>query len=279
MRAFALVHLLNLPAFFNCIAIKVRSQIRENNSWKTWRKDSFLGRWTGPTLERWDLKDIIIKNRAKLLSARETNVWTRRLGLSTTSPLWTWITSGFVHMDLKHLAGNMAALCMYASICERIPGMSAIHVGAVTVGSSLCASAAQLLEWHARLPLVGGVARDREVAMGASGIVSAFAAIVAAAVPWHRLRIPILDVSAPIWVFVGMQVLGDVVGLFRLDELVSPRTSWQPRPRVGYAAHLGGALFGLVYYYAFLHGAESKAPCEPIAITEDGTVSAQQEER
>lgn len=110
------------------------------------------------------------------------------------------------------------------------------------------------------------------MAIGASGIVSAFAALVAAAAPQARLRAPVLDISVPVWVMFGFQLLGDLNGLFRLSELLSPNKSWQPRPRVGYAAHLGGALFGALYYYAFLHGAGSKAPCETTALAEDDTV-------
>lgn len=251
--AFATIALLNLPAILKFTLIKVQARVKAIRSWHDWSTKSFIGRWAAPTLERWDWRDSLIGAYSRALSTSETADWTQRLGLSRKAPLWTWISSGFVHHDVSHFLGNMMGLYAYASICTHIPGMSPLHVFVVTTGSSISASVAQLVEWHFRLPPLKGAFGDPRVGIGASGIVSAFAALAAAAAPWERLRIPALGISVPCCAFVAVQFCGDLAGLLRLDELFSkgPRKSLL-LPRVGHAAHLGGALFGLTYYYVFL---------------------------
>ncbi|KAF2169810.1 hypothetical protein M409DRAFT_20224 [Zasmidium cellare ATCC 36951] len=281
--AFKAIALLNLPAFINYTLIKSRATLKAIQSYETWSKSSLLGRWTSPTLERWNWKQRIITTRSKSLGAEETLLWTKRLGLSSTSPLWTWLTSGFLHERPDHLLGNMLALLAYSPLCARIPGMSALHVGAITLGASILASAAQLLEWRLRSHPLGGAFGDRRTAMGASGIVSAFAALAAVAAPNARLGIPVVDFSAPVWVLSGMQVLGDVMGLLRLDEVFkasgSTSRSWsQQRPRVGYAAHLGGAVFGVVYYFAVLRNLQERSEDDGVEL-ENGTVVINQTPR
>lgn len=163
-----------------------------------------------------------------------------------------------MHVDLNHLTSNMTSLLSVAPICARLPGMTPIHIVAITIGSSICASAALILEWSIRL--APGFKQDRTYAMGASGIVSAFMAVAAAGAPMSSFSFQ--GISVPFWVLAVLQFGGDIAGLLRLDELMSgKRKSWldtMRAPRIGYAAHLGGAACGLVYYYAVLRRHEMK---------------------
>lgn len=185
--------------------------------------------------------------------------WIDKLWLSPRSPLYTWITSGFMHIELSHLVSNLIGLSSVAPICSRIHGMTPSRVFLITVGSSICASAALITEW--RIRLVPGLREHLTHAIGASGIVCAFMAVAAAGAP--RSSFSVNGINVPYWVVAVLPFGGDLAGLLRLDELMTGKQkSWLGavrRPLIGYAAHLGGAIFGIIYYYAVLqqHAAEA----------------------
>ena len=163
---------------------------------------------------------------------------------------------------------NMIALSSVVPICSELPGMTAVHIFLITVGSSIWASAALITEWSIRL--APGFEQDRSHAIGASGIVSAFVAVAAAGAPKSSLSLN--GIRVPFWVLAIIQFGGDIAGLLRLDELMSgQKRSWletMRTPRIGYAAHIGGAAFGLIYYYGVLRPHAAKVS-EPLSRSSD----------
>jgi membrane associated rhomboid family serine protease len=148
----------------------------------------------------------------------------------------TAVTSGFVHADLPHLIFNMVTFYFFAFPLERQIGplrFAALYFLALVVSDT------------------GTFLKHRDdpqyASLGASGAISAvlFAAIVY--FPWMELFIiPIpLPIPAPLFAvaYVGY--------------------SWwsarQARGRINHDAHLGGALFGLLFVMLTDPAAYSKA--------------------
>jgi membrane associated rhomboid family serine protease len=148
----------------------------------------------------------------------------------------TPITSGFVHADLPHLIFNMLTFYFFAFALEKQIGPLRF---AALYFSALAVSDAGTYLKHRNDP--------QYASLGASGAISAvlFAAIVY--FPWMELFIiPIpLPIPAPLFAvaYVGY--------------------SWwsarQARGRINHDAHLGGALFGLLFVLLTDPGAYSKA--------------------
>ena len=148
----------------------------------------------------------------------------------------TAVTSGFVHADLPHLIFNMVTFYFFAFPLEKQIGplrFAALYFLALVVSDT------------------GTFLKHRDdpqyASLGASGAISAvlFAAIVY--FPWMELFIiPIpLPIPAPLFAvaYVGY--------------------SWwsarQARGRINHDAHLGGALFGLLFVMLTDPGAYAKA--------------------
>jgi len=136
----------------------------------------------------------------------------------------TIITSGFVHADLPHLLFNMVTFYFFAFPLERHIG-SAPFAALYLIGLVV----SDLGTWHRHR-------HDPQYAsLGASGAISAvlFASIVY--FPWMKLFIiPIpLPIPAPLF------AVGYVA--------YSWYSARQARGRINHDAHLGGALFGLLF--------------------------------
>jgi len=136
----------------------------------------------------------------------------------------TVVTSGFVHADLPHLLFNMVTFWFFAFPLERQIGpvrFAVLYLLALVVSD------------------LGTYVKHRNdpqyASLGASGAISAvlFAAIVY--FPWMKLFIiPIpLPIPAPLF------AVGYVA--------YSWYSARQARGRINHDAHLGGALFGLVF--------------------------------
>ncbi len=148
----------------------------------------------------------------------------------------TPITSGFVHADLPHLVFNMLTFYFFAFPLEKQIGP--LRFAALYFLALVVSDAGTYLK-HRNDP--------QYASLGASGAISAvlFAAIVY--FPWMELFIiPIpLPIPAPLFAvaYVGY--------------------SWwsarQTRGRINHDAHLGGALFGLLFVLLTDPGAYSKA--------------------
>jgi membrane associated rhomboid family serine protease len=139
----------------------------------------------------------------------------------------TIVTSGFVHADIAHLAFNMLTFWFFAFTLEKQIGpvrFALLYLLALVVSD------------------IGTFLKHRNdqqyASLGASGAISAvlFAAIVY--FPWMKLFIiPIpLPIPAPLF------AVGYVA--------YSWWSARQARGRINHDAHLGGALFGLVFVLA-----------------------------
>lgn len=136
----------------------------------------------------------------------------------------TIVTSGFVHADLPHLLFNMLTFYFFAFPLER-------HIGPARFGvlylSALVVSDLGTLSKHRNEP--------EYASLGASGAISAvlFASIVY--FPWQKLIIFPIPLPIPAPVFAVAYVA------------YSWHSARQARGRINHDAHLGGALFGLVF--------------------------------
>lgn len=139
----------------------------------------------------------------------------------------TVVTSGFVHADLPHLIFNMVTFWFFAFPLERQIGPVRF---AVLYFLALVVSDLGTYVKHRNNP--------QYASLGASGAISAvlFAAIVY--FPWMKLFIiPIpLPIPAPLF------AVGYVA--------YSWYSARQARGRINHDAHLGGALFGLLFVLA-----------------------------
>lgn len=136
----------------------------------------------------------------------------------------TIVTSGFVHADLPHLIFNMVTFYFFAFPLER-------HIGPTRLGVLylLALVVSDLGTWrkHRNEP--------EYASLGASGAISAvlFASIVY--FPWQKLIVfPIpLPIPAPLFAVAYVAY--------------SWYSAREARGRINHDAHLGGALFGLLF--------------------------------
>lgn len=138
----------------------------------------------------------------------------------------TLLTSAFSHMDIKHLVFNMLFLWWFGRDLEDWYGP--VRFAVLLIFSALVASLA-----HVGLHLALG--QPWRPALGASGVVMGFMVVYAFLFPDRQMylwgAIPIrMRWLAPLY------VLMDLFGVFHRGS------------RIGHAAHLGGALAGLVFY-------------------------------
>ena len=139
---------------------------------------------------------------------------------------WTLITSGFSHIGLFHILANMLTLNAFSTVLLWNPAVSAIQFAVLIGGGAIASSIAYM--YHSK-----SEGSDRN-ALGASGIVSAVGATAACLNPTASFLIFGI-VPAPLWALVG--------GFALLD------TYYLNAPgNVGHSGHIGGFLFGIVYY-------------------------------
>jgi membrane associated rhomboid family serine protease len=140
--------------------------------------------------------------------------------------VWRLVTSLFLHASLWHIAFNMLALYFSGAALEELYG------GLEFLLLYLCAGVFASL-----LVLLTQIAADQHYkALGASGAVTAVLVVFAFHYPHRRVNLYFV-ISMPVWLAVVIYVLLDTVGALGFGP-----------PGIGYVAHLGGALFGLVYY-------------------------------
>lgn len=138
---------------------------------------------------------------------------------------WTLLTSGFSHYGFEHLLFNMYALWLFGRPVALIIGSRAF--AHLYVAGAIVASIG-----HVAYNIVSG---DPTPALGASGAVMAISTVFALMFPKVRLLLFFL-IPLPAIAAVALFALIDVMGM------VSGGSS------IAHAAHLGGLLYGLVYY-------------------------------
>ena len=141
----------------------------------------------------------------------------------------TLVTAFFLHGSLFHLLGNMYCLAIFGDNVEDLLGWRRylVLLLAATVAGDLFQAGAQM---SPRIPSIG-----------ASGGIAAIIVYYGLTFPHARLRLlrfyRFVDVS--VWgalvLWVGIQIIGMIVRA--AQEM-----------QVGYAAHVGGALTGLIFW-------------------------------
>ena len=160
----------------------------------------------------------------------------------------TLFTSTFSHMDIHHLGFNMTALMSYSSVAKHLGPTKFLYL---YLGGGVVSSLCQVMHKH-----ISSSSSSRSVSsLGASGAISAIKA-------WFIFRIPNEVVDVVIYGRVvkmknieygALLFFVDVIGMIAnisipltFDQLllgaINPST-------IGYAAHVGGAVYGAVLSY------------------------------
>lgn len=141
--------------------------------------------------------------------------------------VWTLLTSEFSHVSANHLLFNMLGLWVFGKPVAESLGWRALLnlylVGAVVASAG-----------HVLFQLFTG---DPSPALGASGAVMAIAVVFAALFP-ERTLLLFFVLPVPAAIAVGGFILLDVMGMFGAG-----------RAGIANAAHLGGAAYGLLYWW------------------------------
>nr|UOP04443.1 rhomboid family intramembrane serine protease [Conchiformibius kuhniae] len=136
------------------------------------------------------------------------------------------ITSGFLHADWMHLLFNMLTLYFFAPIMLHLfkpLGFLLLYFGAMLAGSAFSL-------WLYRK-------RPSYTAIGASGAVSGVLFAAIAIHPMMSIYFFFIPIPIPAWIF------GTLYFAYSVHMMLNPR----PNDNIYHAAHLGGAVFGLVF--------------------------------
>jgi membrane associated rhomboid family serine protease len=136
------------------------------------------------------------------------------------------VSAGFLHADFTHLLFNMITLYFFAPTVINVfgaMGFLIIYFGAIISGNIFSLFLYKNQGWYSAIGASGGV----------SGIL--FAAI--AVFPHIGIGFIFIPISIPGYVF-GLLYFG-----YSVYMMLNPR----PHDNVGHAAHLGGAIFGLLF--------------------------------
>jgi len=140
--------------------------------------------------------------------------------------VWTLITSTFSHIAPMHLFVNMLALWVFGRDVAKVTKIFGF-VQLYLVGGLIASLG------HVAFSLISG---QLNPALGASGSVMAIAVVYAALFP-KRILLLNFFIPVPAALAVGVFILLDLAGVFG-----------GVNPGVAHAAHLGGALYGLIYW-------------------------------
>lgn len=139
----------------------------------------------------------------------------------------SWIGSEFSHRNLAHIAFN---LITWGSFSKMLAGLPPIHTVGIIFGSAVAASGAFLYDARGTTKL----------GLGSSGIVSGVLMTCTMFAPMAQARVFGI-VPAPLVLLTG--------GYFLMDTyLMQSRQA----TGVGHSAHVGGGVFGALYYMLFL---------------------------
>jgi membrane associated rhomboid family serine protease len=147
--------------------------------------------------------------------------------------IWRLLTYAFLHdpFNLWHILINMLVLWWFGTVVEDLYGTKEfvlVYLTAALVGGLAYTLAGEL-------ELLG--AKPWVPCVGASGAVMAIMVLCALHFPYRRVFIFPLPISLPLWLLATLYIGWD------LFSFLSGRHT-----NVAVTAHLGGALFGLLYY-------------------------------
>lgn len=127
-----------------------------------------------------------------------------------------------------------------------VPGVGALHVIGVTIGSAIAGNAAWLYHTEYQSPSrdsrwSSNVIQSQHLksALGASGVVMGAGAVATCLMPTAPMNFMFIPVAIPLWMMTLVYAGIDTYYLHS-DSIV------------GHSAHLGGAIYGVMYYLAYL---------------------------
>ncbi|KAK2012673.1 rhomboid family protein [Colletotrichum eremochloae] len=154
--------------------------------------------------------------------------------LSPSDPrLLTLFTSAFSHIQPLHLFVNMSTYKTYVE-SSYLLGITPIRFIFLAMGSGLAASYAHIYSARHRRRAKSIVERT---AIGASGVLTGLGTALAFMFPMLKVRLSGTNQMLPLRVV--------VLGTFAMDAYC---LSTGRETGVGHAGHIGGVLFGLVYF-------------------------------
>jgi len=203
---------------------------------RDYQRGGYYGQQPGFNLggPRTMVTNLVIVNCAVYLAQLLSDNWVTIIGVLYDDWYWApWqayrlLTYGFLHSpnDLWHIAMNMFVLWMFGRDVEYRYGRReflAFYLVAIVVAG---------LVWTiAEVPNAG-----TSTMLGASGGVSAMVILFAMNFP-HRMVLFMFFIPMPMWVLAVL-----VVGIDAWNAMARPDAG------VAFTAHLGGALFGFLYY-------------------------------
>ena len=146
--------------------------------------------------------------------------------------IWKAVTVGLTHSPIDkhifHIVGNMWSLWIFGRAVEQKYGSReflALYL-ALLVGASVFWCATSLFQGSAT-PVIG-----------ASGAIAGIVVIFALSFPHQKIRLLFPPVALPAWLLGAL-----IVGYDAFGSITSAGT-------VAYTAHLGGALFGAIYFFS-----------------------------
>lgn len=157
--------------------------------------------------------------------------------------VWRLLSYAFLHSphEILHIVFNMLFLYWFGRELEDMYGsleFLCFYLVAALLGGVAFTAYAGYSSWQ----MTGSIAGDTMRYVGASGAVTAVMLLYACHFP-HRTILLFFILPVPIWLFVGFQVIQD--SFWFAQGLSNPRGV---RTTTAVACHLGGALFGFLYY-------------------------------
>ncbi|EME39764.1 hypothetical protein DOTSEDRAFT_47325 [Dothistroma septosporum NZE10] len=160
----------------------------------------------------------------------------------------TLLTCAFSHVELGHFAFNMFGLFTFGGLMA-MAGVGGFHVLAAGIGSAIFGSLAGLYHQQSLQSPQGrtvwgrsGGERTRTLvrSLGASGLVMGLSATATCLMPLAPMSFMFIPIPIPLFALTAVY--------FGLDAYYLDRG----QTRIGHAAHMGGAVFGAVYYFSYL---------------------------
>jgi membrane associated rhomboid family serine protease len=156
--------------------------------------------------------------------------------LGATLPVFSIVTSMFLHGGFMHLAGNMLYLWIFGNNVEDAMGHARFIVFYVLCG--IVAALGQVLQApHSEIPMIG--------ASGAiSGVLGAYMLL------YPHARVLVLVPLGFVWQTFSMPAIG-VLGLWFLIQVLSSLAAGGDRPGVAFMAHVAGFVAGMALIPVF----------------------------
>ena len=144
----------------------------------------------------------------------------------------TWyelLTSGFLHANLGHLFVNMFTLYFFGPVMERVLG--SYHFLALYLTGLIVAGIPSIIKFK----------NDPNYAtLGASGAVGSVLFAFILLFPMESIYLMLIPIPIPAFIFAILYLL------------YSMYASKQARGKVNHEAHIAGALWGIIYLFAFV---------------------------